>query len=155
MDIQDHFRLFSYDAWANQQVLNALKSADNPAGRSLKFLAHIIGAQRIWMERLLGQKQAWAVWPDLTLQQSESELQLLPGEWKSYLGSLRAEQLNEAIHYRNSKGEQWSSAREDILSHVIMHSVYHRGQIATEMRAQGYTPAYTDFIQGVRTGSFR
>jgi uncharacterized damage-inducible protein DinB len=37
--------------------------------------------------------------------------------------------------------------------HVIMHSAYHRGQIAAEVRAAGLTPAYTDFIQSVRQGS--
>jgi uncharacterized damage-inducible protein DinB len=33
-----------------------------------------------------------------------------------------------------------------------MHSAYHRGQIASQMRASGKTPAYTDFIHGVRQG---
>ena len=36
--------------------------------------------------------------------------------------------------------------------HVLMHSAYHRGQIALEMRAAGMEPAYTDFIQAVRQG---
>jgi len=33
-----------------------------------------------------------------------------------------------------------------------MHSAYHRGQIATAMRAAGYAPAYTDFIHCIRQG---
>jgi uncharacterized damage-inducible protein DinB len=33
-----------------------------------------------------------------------------------------------------------------------MHSAYHRGQAALEMRAAGIQPAYTDFIHGVRQG---
>ena len=56
------------------------------------------------------------------------------------------------MSYRNSKGEAWSSRKEDILMHVIMHSAYHRGQVATAMRAAGSTPAYTDFIHSVRQG---
>ena len=36
--------------------------------------------------------------------------------------------------------------------HVLMHSAYHRGQIAADMRAAGLTPAYTDFIHSVRQG---
>jgi uncharacterized damage-inducible protein DinB len=36
------------------------------------------------------------------------------------------------------------------LEHVIMHSVYHRGQIATDVRAAGFSPAYTDFIHVIR-----
>ena len=41
----------------------------------------------------------------------------------------------------------------DILTHVTMHSAYHRGQIAADVRVAGFTPAYTDFIHAVRTGS--
>jgi uncharacterized damage-inducible protein DinB len=37
-----------------------------------------------------------------------------------------------------------------VLLHVIMHSAYHRGQIAMAMRAAGQQPAYTDFIHAVR-----
>jgi uncharacterized damage-inducible protein DinB len=32
------------------------------------------------------------------------------------------------------------------MAHVIMHQAYHRGQIASDLRAQGDTPAVTDFI---------
>jgi uncharacterized damage-inducible protein DinB len=56
------------------------------------------------------------------------------------------------VSYKNSKGEPWSSAEEDVLMHVVMHSAYHRGQIATDMRANGFTPAYTDFIHAIRQG---
>jgi len=35
---------------------------------------------------------------------------------------------------------------------VLMHSAYHRGQVALEMRSAGLQPAYTDFIHGVRQG---
>jgi uncharacterized damage-inducible protein DinB len=40
---------------------------------------------------------------------------------------------------------------DDILMHVVMHSAYHRGQIALEVRCAGQTPAYTDFIHAIRT----
>ena len=41
---------------------------------------------------------------------------------------------------------------EDILTHVVLHSAYHRGQIASQMRAGGAPPAYTDFIHAARQG---
>ena len=66
-------------------------------------------------------------------------------------GSLRLD-LIRMVEYRNSKGEAWSNRVEDILTHVLMHSAYHRGQIALEMRASGAQPAYTDFIHAVRQG---
>jgi uncharacterized damage-inducible protein DinB len=41
---------------------------------------------------------------------------------------------------------------DDVLTHVILHSAYHRGQIASAVRAGGETPAYTDLIHAVRQG---
>ena len=60
--------------------------------------------------------------------------------------------LDDKVEYRNSKGESWSSSVEDILAHVLLHSAYHRGQIALQMRSSGIAPAYTDFIHAVRQG---
>ena len=56
------------------------------------------------------------------------------------------------ITYKNSKGEAWTSAVEDILVHVTTHSAYHRGQIAADLRAAGIQPPYTDYIHAVRQG---
>jgi uncharacterized damage-inducible protein DinB len=70
--------------------------------------------------------------------------------WLEYLANTA--DLDKAISYQNSKGEAWSSAVIDVLTHVLMHSAYHRGQIASHMRESGRTPAYTDFIHGIRQG---
>jgi uncharacterized damage-inducible protein DinB len=40
---------------------------------------------------------------------------------------------------------------DDIATHVVFHSHYHRGQIASLVRAAGHTPAYTDFIHAIRS----
>jgi len=72
--------------------------------------------------------------------------------WPKYLAELSSSTLSKKIDYKNTKGESWSSTVNDILTHVLFHSAYHRGQIAVVMRAAGITPAYTDFIHGVRQG---
>ena len=57
MDVVEHFnRLFAYDAWANQEVLAGLRAASTPPARPLKFIAHILAAERLWLERLEGQE---------------------------------------------------------------------------------------------------
>ena len=66
--------------------------------------------------------------------------------------SLQVRTSRESVAYRNSKGEPWTSTVGDILTHVVTHSAYHRGQVASELRAAGFEPAYTDFIHAVRQG---
>ena len=74
----------------------------------------------------------------------------LERQWLEYLRTVA--DLSQTFAYKNTKGEAWSSSIGDVLTHVLMHSAYHRGQIASHMREQGHTPAYTDFIHAVRQG---
>ncbi len=72
--------------------------------------------------------------------------------WREFLDRMPPDGFADKVEYRNSKGEPWLSRVEDVLTHVLMHSAYHRGQVALEMRASGLEPAYTDFIHAVRKG---
>ena len=145
-------RLFSYDDWANREVLDSLQALSAPPKRSVELLAHILSAERLWLERLLVQQQTLPVWPLSTLVQCKLEVGQLPGLWKNYLTALGEAGLARSLTYKNTKGESFSSQKQDILLHVVMHSAYHRGQIAADVRAGGFTPAYTDFIHAVRQG---
>jgi uncharacterized damage-inducible protein DinB len=145
-------RLFSYDEWANREVLSSLRAADAPPARSVGLLAHIVSAKRLWLERLVAQQQTLPVWPTFALDQCKSQIDQLADLWKNYLASLSEAGLRDSIHYKNSKGENFTSQKQDVLLHVVIHSAYHRGQIAADMRAAGFTPPYTDFIHAVRQG---
>lgn len=153
MNMIQHFeRLFAYDDWANREVLSSFQIAGNTPPRSVKLMAHIFAAERLWLERLQREDQTYPVWPDFSLIQCRSEAEELPRLWKAYLGQMSPARLTESVSYKNSKGESWNNSIADILTHVVMHSAYHRGQIAADMRAAGNVPAYTDFIHGVRQG---
>jgi uncharacterized damage-inducible protein DinB len=143
-------RQFVYDGWANREVLKAIRAAGDGDKRSLQLMAHILAASRVWLERLKQVPQSVPVWPQSDLAACEAEAKKLECEWLDYLNSVS--DLSQNVTYKNTKGESWSSSIGDVLTHVLMHSVYHRGQIASHMREQGHTPAYTDFIHAVRQG---
>ena len=145
-------RQFAYDAWANGEVLTAIRQNADDNARSLQLMSHILAAERVWMDRLLGVPQSVAVWPEADLAKCEAESADLARSWSAFLK--KTTDLGQTIPYKNSKGEAWTSTILDVLTHVIFHSAYHRGQIASHMRAKGQTPAYTDFIHGARQGLF-
>ena len=145
-------RLFAYDAWANRETLASLEAADPPPAIAVERMGHVLGAERLWLARLQGARSPMAVWPELSLADCACEAAALEAAWQEYLGGLSEEGLARRVSYVNSRGEPWESAAGDILQHVVMHSVYHRGQIASDLRAAGFEPAYTDFIHAVRQG---
>jgi uncharacterized damage-inducible protein DinB len=79
-----------------------------------------------------------------------NEIDALQKIWTAYLPKAPT---SSSITYKNSKGESWKSTVEDVLTHITIHGAYHRGQIATAVRAAGGEPPYTDYIQGTRTGA--
>lgn len=151
MEMLNHFRRqFSYNAWANREVLGALRAQPSP--RLLELLSHIISAEQLWLERICERPQSLPVWPDFTLERCNTEMRTNISRWGEYLQDLSELRLADSVAYKNSKGEQWKSTVSDILAHVLLHSAYHRGQIAAKMREEGNTPAATDFIHAVRQG---
>ncbi len=150
MDIGDYLRRqFRYEAWANREVLAAIR-AQGADERSVQLMSHVLAAGRLWIERLRQVPQSVAVWPKPDLAWCETEAERLAHAWAEYLN--KTQDFERSISYKNSKGEAWTSRIDDVLTHVLMHSAYHRGQIASHMREKGQNPAYTDFIHGVRQG---
>lgn len=152
MNLADYLRReFAYDEWANRETLGAIR-ANGADERSLQLMAHILAAEQLWLERLKQQPQSVPVWPNPDLAHCEALAAEMGRLWLEYLDLITAGDVSQSVSYKNSKGEAWTSTIVDILTHVIMHSAYHRGQIASHMRESGQTPAYTDFIHGVRQG---
>jgi len=149
--LQYFSRLFEHDRWANAETLRLLQEGVAPP-KAVRWMAHIIGAEHLWLARLHQEAPHMSVWPDIDLDGCQARLEELDQLWPEYLAKLEEEDLEDGRAYRNSIGEFWTSTVGDILTHVAMHSAYHRGQIASAVRESGGTPAYTDFIHAVRQG---
>ncbi len=156
MRVNDLLRMFTYDHWANRECLAAMPAASPASADTVGRMAHILSAQKLWLERILKQPQSMPVWPTATIEDCTTLADQLAAAWRNYLTRVGNQftpgSLDDKVEYCNSKGEPWSSRVEDILTHVLFHSAYHRGQIALQMRASGMEPAYTDFIHAVRQG---
>ena len=142
-------RLFEHAAWADAAVAGALRAAaDAPA--ALELYAHVLGAELVWLDRVLGRPASAAVWPRASPAECETLAERSRTEWTGYLASLADADLERPVSYVNSAGKSFVSLLVDILQHVALHGAYHRGQIATLLRQAGAQPAATDYIAFVR-----
>src|SRR5215208_7113952 len=108
MTLIEHYRrLIAYDAWANREALHSLRAAGRSAPeRALAIMSHIAAAERVWLERLNHRGSKPPVWPELSLEQVEQELETVSRDWKAILAPGEAE-LARSVDYYNSKGERW------------------------------------------------
>ena len=153
MTIESFRRLFAYDTWGNLATLDSIRLATiAPSSRACAIVAHLLGAGRLWLDRLHGRPASTEVWPALTLEECEAGFHALDRSWSDFLDGLKPEDLERKVTYVNSRGQTWTSAIGDVLMHVALHGTYHRGQIAMLVRESGSAPAYTDFIEATRRG---
>lgn len=141
---------FQYDTWANRQALAMLRTMSPAPDKARLWLAHIIGAQDVWLSRLQNDVPCTVSWPDLSLSQIEGRLEGLRGTWEMLLDQTREEALEQPIAYANLAGQPFSTPRCDIFDHVLFHGAYHRGQIAAHVREHGGQPLSTDHIVWLR-----
>jgi uncharacterized damage-inducible protein DinB len=145
-------RQLAYDDWANRETLRALAASSAGAEAGWRLFAHVLAAEQLWLGRIGGFAAKIAVWPESTAADCERQIAALDRKWRALFAGLDGAWLAEPIQYVNSKGEPWTSTVVDVVQHVILHSAYHRGQIAAVLRAGGDAPPDTDFIHCTRSG---
>lgn len=154
MDSIESFRgLFLYDHWANHATLASLKTITGPNDRSLKIFNHVLGAQRVWLARFETPNPPSAQpWPMLGLEECSAAIDDMRTRWMTLLDRLSPEKLTQDLTYRTTAGAEFKTPIRDVLTHLVMHSAYHRGQVAAAVREEGGKPAPTDYVVYLRQG---
>ena len=62
---------------------------------------------------------------------------MLESDREAFARELKADRLGETIAYSNLAGEARRNRLGELFVHVVNHSSYHRGQVATMLRQLG------------------
>lgn len=147
----EHLRhMMRFDHWANGETIRSVQRAANVPSKAVATLAHLVSAERLWLDRIQARRPLVAVWPEQSIEEIANKADEISAEWERYLGEADDETLRRAVHYTNSRGEVFNSSVESIVLHLVTHGAYHRGQVATLLRLNGVTPAYVDYIHADR-----
>jgi len=144
-------RLLQHADWANRRILDSLQKTELAEQRPWRLLAHVLAAERIYLERARG-LDPWPqnFWPELSPEQGAALIVENGFAYKKFFAGLAENDLDASVKYRNSKGIEFHTPIKDLLTHVAQHGAYHRGQIALLIRNAGHEPVNTDFIAFVR-----
>jgi len=138
-------KLFAYDEWA---IARSLGSIDPSVESKAKLLlSHILLAEKIWLTRLHGEdSSSIPTFEEYSVDKCREMAAELHRGYVEFIESLSESDLSRLVTYKNTKGEEFTTAIGEILTHVGLHGVYHRGQIAWLVREGGGTAVDTDFI---------
>ena len=148
MNAEYFAHLYEYDHFENRTVLNILRQLSLAATQTHSLLAHLLQAKKIWMWRMRGKNyQRLDIWPELSLEECEQLIDQNGKDWSDFLEVLTDDDLLREVVFEDSKGVEYRMPTRDILTHVLMHGAYHRGQIASAVRSAGSEPVNTDYIR--------
>jgi uncharacterized damage-inducible protein DinB len=149
--------LFDYNYWANHRMMGVvetltteqfIKDFGENVGSIRSKVVHIMGGEKIWLTRWQGSS------PKSLLDPQDFPNQIIVKEtWEEiekqmieFITGLNEEKLNKIISYTSTEGKSFSYPLWQMLKHLINHSTYHRGQVATLLRQVGVAPKSTDLI---------
>jgi uncharacterized damage-inducible protein DinB len=149
--------LYDYNAWANHRSLDAAAALTaekfvQPMGSSFgsvrDTLAHIFGAEWIWLERFQGRSPSSL--PDTTQFQDIARLRERWNEHEArllgFVRGLTQSDLERVFEYKTLKFGVYKNPLCESMQHVVNHGTYHRGQVTTLLRQLGAQPIATDLM---------
>lgn len=149
--MKDYFiKLFQYDHHVNHIITDAILAANQPE-ESEKLMAHLLGAQQIWISRCKGENLlSGPIWPDWKADTFKQLIDDNHTAWINFLTSLNDYAFEQKITYRDMKGNEFSSKLEDMITQVTNHGTHHRAQIGQLLKQEDKNLPITDYIFYIR-----
>lgn len=142
----EHLRhLFEFNDWANRRMIVSLK--ENGSKRSLKILVHLLITEKEYFERLYGKDSTgFDFFPKMTIQECSTLAKENAGRYEKLLKRFDDEAIGMNVKYKTSEGVPYENTFREMLSHVLIHSSTHRGNIVLKLREEGFEPPTIDYI---------
>ncbi len=139
---------FRFNDLANRRMLEKIKTLPDKT-ESIKYLSHLINSQNKWLTRIKeNEKSPEMDWwlPVYELDELENKWTESINAWLEFLEGKTEEQVFEVILFIGWDGHDWEVPLKDIALQLNYHSIHHRAQIQTLIRAQGIEPDFIDYI---------
>lgn len=138
-------KLYQYNAWANQRVVDCLNRQHVDDEKILGLLGHVLAAQFLWLHRIKGLPAPDVkLWDNYPLERLNEMAEMAGRQWLEFVEG--NDDFNREMTYTNYTGDRYTNNVEMVMIHLVNHSSYHRAQIALLLRQQGMEPVNTDFI---------
>ncbi len=152
----DIVALFAYDRWANTKVLDACRKLTSeqyvaepvPGWSSVRSTIYHIALATEFNLRTLASGPDDRIPTEAELATVDDVAQLLERAYRRFeelRPTLTLEWLNTVLTLR-AVGRTFALPRWAILRHIVNHSSYHRGQIASKLKRFGIEQSITDFF---------
>lgn len=145
--------LLAYQAWASDELVERLAGMDpaRDAGQrhaALRLMNHIHVVSRIFAAHLKGVAHGYVGdnTPD-TPQPLELRVALAEVDrwYLDYLETVSEQGLADLVAFTFTDGDKGCMTRQEMLTHVVLHGGYHRGEIGRMLAAVAVSPPWDTY----------
>jgi uncharacterized damage-inducible protein DinB len=155
----DFASLFAFNRWANAKMLDACRKLTSeqyaaepvPGWSSVRFTVwHIAVVTEGWLRGLASDPDmSFPTETDLaTVDDAQRLLERAYRRFDELLPALTPERLATPVTLRR-RTRSFTSPPWAILRHIVNHTTYHRGQVASKLKRFGIQQPETDFVYWV------
>ena len=145
--------LFVYQAWANGELLEKLAGPDlqkyaDEHHAAIRLLNHNLVVSRIFSAHLSGTRHGYASDNTETtpsLDELGADIAAMDRWYLDYLDAVPTELLSQPVPFVFTDGDKAMMSRGEMLTHVVTHGGYHRGEIGRILVQIGVTPPWDTF----------
>jgi uncharacterized damage-inducible protein DinB len=145
--------LLAYQAWANDELMEKLAGLDRHRHErerhgALRLINHIHVVSRIFTAHLAGVAHGYA--SDNTEETPEpaelrAALQASDRWHLDYLEALGEQRLSEPVAFAFTDGDNGRMTRQEMLTHVVLHGGYHRGEVGRMLAGIAVSPPWDTY----------
>ena len=147
--------LFLYNDWANGHVFEAASAlTDDEYVRELGAsfgsvsgnLAHIVGAQTLWMGRFNSAGGGKLPQVDGSLDAVRRHNATFHSRLRDYLAFLPESDVSGTVSYVDALGDSHERPLGELLIHVVNHGTHHRAEAAMLLTSLDHAPRQLDYV---------
>ncbi len=145
--------LLAYQSWANDELMEKLSGMDpsrdiDERHAAIRLMNHIHVVSRIFAAHLKGVAHGYA--SDNTAETPEPaglRAAMARGDrwYLDYLEAVSEQELAEPVAFVFTDGDNGGMTRQEMLTHVVLHGSYHRGEIGCMLAGIAVSPPWDTY----------
>ena len=144
---------FKYHAWANDAFCEKLETLDSSLHtdqlyQTTQLMNHIHLVLRIFAAHMVGRPHGYeSDFPSQNpaLTQLRADLAEIDQWYLEYVPTIAPAQFDDMMPFTFTDGDKGYMSRAEILSHLVQHSVYHRGEVGRILKQISIRPPRDTF----------
>jgi len=130
-------RMLRYQAWANEEMLDGIEHFDleqhaEERHAAIRMMNHCLVVNQIFAAHLAGEPHGFAATntPDTPdMETLRADMAKVDRWFLDYIAVVTPAALSQAVPITFTDGDKGMMTREEILTHVVTHGTYHRGEV--------------------------